>query len=138
MKKNVKGFISLFSALAAFVCIIIAFIPTAPIAGTSLSLMGGMNLAFAGVGVLLGLVALITGIMSLRHHDQKGPRKAGMIIGIFAIIISLIACAVTAISKTFVDYANNEPGNALSQMDQSSRQAMDDALKQLRTQYPAK
>ena len=138
MKKNVPGFIALFSGIAAFVCIIIAFIPTTPNSGSSLSLMGGMNLAFAGVGVLLGLVALITGIISIRRRDQKGPRKAGMIIGIFAIIISLIACGVTAVSKAFVDYANNVPGNALSQMDDSSRKTLDDSLKELREKYPAK
>ena len=138
MKKNIFGFAALFSGIAAFVCIILAFIPTTPISGSSLSLMGGTNLAFAGVGVVLGLAALITGIISTRKRDQKGPRKAGLIIGIFAIIISIIACGVTAVSKTLADYANNVPGNAISQADESSRKTIDDALNQLRSQYPAK
>lgn len=138
MKKNVLGFIALFSGIAAFICIIIAFIPTTPIAGSSLSLYGGINVACAGGSIFLGLVALITGIISMRFRDKMGPRKAGMIIGIFAIIIGLISFVTTSISKVIVDYANKVPGNVISQMDDESRKTFDDSLKELIEKYPAK
>ena len=138
MKKNVKGFIGLFAGLAAFVLIGIAlFVPTNPIIGTSLALHGGLNIILAIVGAVLGIAAIVFGIMSRKDADKKGPRKAGVIVGVFAVIIALMSTGVSALTRTVADYANNVPGNALSQVDEETRSNLDKAIEQLRQQYSA-
>lgn len=138
MKKNVKGFIGLFAGLAAFVLIGIAlFVPTNPIIGTSLALHGGINIILAIVGAVLGIAAIVFGIMSRKDADKKGPRKAGVIVGVFAVIIALMSTGICALTRTVADYANNVPGNALSQVDEETRSNLDKAIEQLRQQYPA-
>ncbi len=137
MKKNVKGFIGLFSGFAAFLLIGIAlFVPTTPIKGTSLALHGGFNIALALIAAVLGICAIVFGVMSRKDADKKGPRKAGVIIGIFAIIIALISSGICALFSTIADYANDVPGNALSQMDESSREQIDKVIEQLRQASP--
>ncbi|MBQ2487066.1 MAG: hypothetical protein II517_01845 [Ruminococcus sp.] len=138
MKKNVNGFIGLFAGIAAFVLIGIAlFALTNPISGTTLALHGGFNVIIALVGAVLGIVAIVFGVMSRKDADKKGPRKAGVIVGVFAIIIALMSAGVCTLTKTIADYANNVPGNALSQMDNGNRAEMDKMIEQLRLQYPA-
>ena len=138
MKKNVKGFIGLFAGLAAFVLIGIAlFVPTNPISGTSLALHGSFNIIIALVGAVLGIIAIVFGIMSRKDADKTGPRKAGVIVGVFAVIIALMSTGICALTSTVADYANNVPGNAMSQMDKNDRANLDKAIEQLRQQYPA-
>lgn len=137
--KNVKGFIGLFTGIAAFILIGLAlFLPTYKIAGTSIALHGTTNIIMAIVAGVLGIIAIVFGIMSKKDRDKKGPRKAGVIIGIFAIIISLISAGVCALTKTLVDYANGVPNSAFSQLDDESRKSIDKALDDIRAQYPEK
>ena len=138
MKKNVKGFIGLFAGIAAFVLIGIAlFALTNPISGTTLALHGGFNVIIALVGAVLGIVAIVFGVMSRKDADKKGPRKAGVIVGVFAILIGLGAAAFCGIFGMVADYANNVPGNTISQsLDESQKKEFDKLVEQIRTQFP--
>lgn len=138
MQKNVKGFIGLFAGIAAFIVIIIATIPFTPINGTSLNFYGSINSTLALIGAALGIIAIIFGALSAKDKDKKGPRKAGIIVGIFAVIIGLIFTGVASLLASITDYANNVPGNALSQMDEANRKEIDNLLDQMRTKYPEK
>lgn len=137
MKKNVKGFIGLFAGIAAFILIGIAlFVPTNPISGSALALHGSANMAMALIGGALGIVAIVFGVMSRKDADKTGPRKSGVIIGIFAIILALIATGVCSVSKAVADYANGKNDSIVSQMNESQRKDIDKAIDQLRNQYP--
>ena len=138
MQKNVKGFIGLFIGLAAFIVIIIAMVPFTPINGTSINFYGRINSTLALIGAGLGVVAIIFGALSVKDKDKTGPRKAGIIVGIFAVIIGLIFSGIAGLLSSFTDYANGVPGNALSQLDESQRKEIDKALEQLKTQNPQK
>ncbi len=138
MQKNVKGFIGLFIGLAAFIVIIIAMVPFTPINGTSINFYGGINSTLALIGAGLGVAAIIFGALSVKDKDKTGPRKAGIIVGIFAVIIGLIFSGIAGLLSSFTDYANGVPGNALSQLDESQRKEIDKALEQLKTQNPQK
>lgn len=138
MQKNVKGFIGLFIGLAAFIVIIIAMVPFTPINGTSINFYGRINSTLALIGAGLGVVAIIFGALSVKDKDKTGPRKAGIIVGIFAVIIGLIFSGVAGLLSVFTDYANGVPGNAISQLDESQRKDIDKALEQLKTQNPQK
>lgn len=133
MKKNVKGFIGLFTGIAAFILIGIAlFVPTNPIRDTGIALHGGANVAMAFIAALLGIVAIVFGVMSRKGKDtQTGPRKAGVIIGIFAILIALGTAGICSLSQSLADYANGVPGNAISKMDSQTRQSIDKAISEL-------
>ena len=92
MKKNVKGFIGLFAGIASFVLTgVAASVLTNKIEGTKIALHGDINVTMALIAAALGLVAIVFGILSIKHKDQKGPRKAGIIVGVFAVIIALAA-----------------------------------------------
>ena len=139
MKKNVKGFIGLFAGIGALVLTGAAlFIPTAQISGTSVFLYGNVNIALALGAAALSIVAIVFGILSHKNSDNLwGPRKAGTIVGVFAVLIALAASGVCALTSSFVDYANGKPGNAIAQMDEADRKPIDDALAQLRADRPA-
>ena len=125
MKKNVKGFIGLFAAIGAIVLALAALIfPTAHISGSSLSLPGSMNVTMALIAAGLGVLAIIFG-------------KAGIIVGVFAILIGLGAAAFCGIFGMVADYANNVPGNTISQsLDESQKKEFDKLVEQIRTQFP--
>lgn len=140
MKKNVKGFIGLFSAIGAILLALAAlFFPTAHITGSSLSLPGSMNVTMAAIAAGLGVIAIIFGILAVREPDKQGPRKAGIIVGVFAILIGLGSAAFCGMFGMIADYANNVPGNALSQsLPEDQRQSFDKLIDELRTQFPEK
>ena len=139
MKKNVKGFIGLFSGIAAFVLIIAALaVPTNPLNGTSLALHGSANTTMAMIAGVLGIAAIVFGIMSRKDADKTGPRKADVIVGVFAIIFALIAGGICSLSKTFVDYANGKLDTSVVQMDDNQKKDLDKLVDQLRQQYPEK
>ena len=136
MKKNVKGFIGLFAGIASVILAVVALcVLTNPIAGTTLALHGSVNVIIAVIAAVLGLAGIVFGVMSLGNTKAKGPRKAGVIVGVCAFLIALSAAGICALTGAFADYANNVPGNAISQMDKDSRQEMDRMVKQLRTDY---
>lgn len=140
MKKNVKGFIGLFSAIGAILLALAAlFFPTAHITGSSLSLPGSMNVTMAAIAAGLGVIAIIFGILAVREPDKQGPRKAGIIVGVFAILIGLGSAAFCGMFGMIADYANKVPGNALSQsLPEDQRQSFDKMIDELRTQFPEK
>lgn len=133
MKKNVKGFISLFTGIAAFIVVGIAlFVPTVPLMGTNILLYGSANVIIALAAALLGIAAMVFGIMSLSgKNTHKGPRKAGLIVGVCAILIAVGSAGFCGLVKTVCDYANGVPGNAISRMDDRTRRPVDEALKEL-------
>lgn len=138
MSKNVKGFIGLFTGLAAFILLIAAFlIPTAPIQGTVISLYGGANVIMALIAAALGITAIVFGIISIRDSDKKGPRKAGIIIGSFAIIISLLSSGIFALTGALTDYANGKKDTVFSQIDNKSRAELDKSIKELKEAFEA-
>lgn len=134
MKTNVKGYIGLFSGIIALVLILIAMVlPTNPINGTSIALHGTVNIVISYIAAALGVVAIIFGVLSRKGKGtEKGPRKAGVIIGIFAVIFAFISVGICSMTKEMVDYANGKPGSAFSQLDDKSRQDIDKAINELK------
>ena len=138
MKKNVKGFIGLFAAIGAIVLAFAALIfPASHISGSSLSLPGSMNVTMALIAAGLGVLAIIFGILAVREPDKQGPRKAGIIVGLLAILLGLGAAALCVILGMVDDCANNGPGNTLSQsLDESKKKEFDKLVEQIRTRFP--
>ena len=139
MKKNVFGFIGLFAGIGAFVLLIAAlFMPTAAISGSTFALYGGVNVTMALIAAALGVTAIVFGIISRKDRDKKGPRKAGVIVGVFAMIISLMGAGLFSLTGTIVDYANGKSNSVIAQLDAEQRKPVDDLITQVRTQFPAK
>lgn len=133
--KNVKGFIGLFSALAALILICIAlFVPFNPIEGTNVSLHGGPNIAMSWIAAGLGVIAIIFGILAVKDRDKTGPRKAGIIIGAIAVVIAMISAGICSLFAMIADYANGKPNTIISQMSESERKSIDDMIDQLKSQ----
>lgn len=126
MQKNVKGFIGLFAGIASFILTIVSLcMLTNPIRDTSLALHGSINVTLALIAAGLGLVAIVFGAMSVRDKDKKGPRKAGIIIGVFAIIVALCSAGICSMTKMVVEYANGESNELVSKMSDAEREAFD-------------
>ena len=140
MKKNVKGFIALFAALAAVVCIIISFaVPMASIKGTSIKLWGNPNLYLGIVACVLAIVAIVFGFLSKKDADKKGPRKAGIIIGFIAVFVSFLAMAMGGLFGLIVEYANDPENSTIAKsMSVEDRKNFDEMIEKFRTEYPEK
>ena len=140
MKKNVKGFIALFAALAAVVCIIISFaVPMASVKGTSFKLWGNGNLYLGIIACVLAIVAIVFGFLSKKDADKKGPRKAGIIIGFIAVFVSFLAMALGGLCGILVDYFNNGEKSAIYEsLDKEQRDSFDKFYKELVDKYPEK
>lgn len=131
-KKNVKGFVGLFAGLLSFVCIFISLIPMEKIIDSNTKFYGSTNTTLAVIAAVLGIVAIVAGAMSKKDSDKKGPRKSGVIIGIFAVIISLIAAGTTAVLSTVTDYANGKDVSAFESLDDSQRETLDELVATLK------
>ena len=133
MKKNVFGFIGLFAGIGAFVLLIAAlFMPTAAISGSTFALYGGVNVTMALIAAALGVTAIVFGIISRKDRDKKGPRKAGIIVGVFAIIASLLSAGAFALTNEIVKYWNpNEKSTMIEDLVKDNA----DMKKQLDEQY---
>ena len=132
MQKNVKGFIGLFIGIASFILTIVSLcMLTNPIRDTGFALHGSINVTLALIAAGLGLVAIIFGVMSVRDKDKKGPRKAGIIIGVFAIIAALCSAGICSMTKMVVEYANGESTALVSQMSDAERKEFDKQLNEL-------
>ncbi len=137
MKKNVKGFISLFTGIAAVIFIILAFaVRTAKIKGSDTVFYSFKNVGFAGLAFLFGVVALIFGILSIKGGREKmGPRKSGLILAIVMIIVSFFSFFVTAFFAAVTDYANRGEKSFVYESiknDADSKKFFDDFVKELR------
>lgn len=116
MQKNVKGFIGLFSGLLSIVLVLVAvFVPLEPLKGLGVNWHGKVNVYIAVGAIVLAIVAIVFGILSRKDVDKKGPRKAGIIIGVIMVIISLIATGILAISYMMTDFINNGEESTLYQ-----------------------
>ena len=140
MKKNVKGFIALFSGIAAIILINVAlFVCNNTISGSSVALHSSFNVTLSLIAAGLGVVAIVFGILSVKDKDKRGPRKAGIIIGVIAVIVGLISCLFCSLTRMLVDYANGKTeDNIISQMDEQSRKDLDKLIDDIRKEYPAK
>lgn len=113
MKKNVKGFIGLFLALASILLIIIAYmVPMEKLTGFGidgkLTFYGNANCAFVWISVVCAVAAIVFGIMAVRHKDQKGPRKVGIILGIICVIVGLLSALVIGLLALVTEYINTD------------------------------
>lgn len=137
-EKNVKGIIGLVSGLLSLVLVLAAlFVPTTPINGTSMKFYGNLNLILCGCAVVLASVAIVFGVMSRKDADKKGPRKAGVIIGVIMILVSLIAAGIVYVMTMVTDYANNGHDSKIYQMvkdDPETAKSLDEAVEKLRTE----
>lgn len=133
MKKNTKGFIGLTAGILSFASIIMTFVPFYQLAGSSVKFLGAANVYFGIAAGLLALIAIVFGIMSRKDADKKGPRKAGVIIGAFALIIAMFSTGIAGLGSMITDYANHVEGNAISQMDSKTREPIDKMLVELTT-----
>ena len=80
----------------------------------------------------MGVLAIIIGILSLKDRDKKGPRKAGIIVGVFAIIASLLSAGVFALTNEIVKYWNpNEKSTMIEDLVKDNP----DMKKQIDEQY---
>lgn len=131
MQKNVKGFVGLFAGILAFVFIIIAMIPTTEIRDSGIMFYGSNNPTFALIAVPLGIVAIVAGIMSKKDKDKKGPRKSGVILGVIAIIIGLIAAMATFALSFLTTYANNPNDPMFESMSKEDKANLDKAIDQI-------
>ena len=133
MEKNVKGFIGLFAGLTAFGCLIVSFIPLEQIQGSNgFKFYGDVNVRLAFIGFITAIIAIVFGALSKKHIDKKGPRKAGIIIGIFAVIISLFAMGITGICSVITNYANGKSTALVESMSQEERQQIDEFVASLK------
>lgn len=137
MQKNVKGYLGLTFGLLSVLFIILAFIPTNPLKGIAINLHGSINVIFGWVACGLAILAIVFGALSKRDADKKGPRKAGVIIGIFAVVISLLSVMVVSLSATLADYINEVPGNSISQsLSKSQLKELNESIEKLREAAP--
>ncbi len=136
MKKNVKGFIGLFSGLAAFGCLIASFIPLEEIQGSNgIKFYGSINTRLAFIGFILAIVAIVFGALSKKYIDRKGPRKSGIVLGIFAVIISIFAMGITGVCSMVTDYANGKSTALVENVSPEERQQIDDLVAQLKNGF---
>ncbi len=133
MKKNTKGIIGLTAGILSFASIIMTFVPLHQLAGSSIMFLGTTNIFFGVAAGVLALIAIIFGIMSRKDADKKGPRKAGIIVGAFAIIIAMFSTGIAGLGSMITDYANHVEGNVISQMDSKTREPIDKMLVELKT-----
>lgn len=139
MKKNGLGFAGLFCGLASLILTGVALcLRTGKIEGSSVSLYGSVNIYLCFGAAALGLIALVLGILAVRHRDRKGPRKAGIIIGIIAIIIAMGSAGICGVVSSVVDYANGKPNTIFSKVDGETRQQLDELVEKIKTEYPEK
>lgn len=137
MKKNVKGFISLFTGLGAVLFIILAFaVRATKIVGTNNTFYGFKNVGFACIAGLLALVALVFGILAIKGgRERKGPRKSGLILAIVMIVVSFCSFFLTAFFAAVSDYANHGEKSAVYDSiknDADAKKFFDDFVKELR------
>ena len=124
MKKNVKGFISLFAALAAIVLIIVGCCRLGTIAGTRFWV--GTNSVFGWLALLCCLIAIVFAVLSFKDKDKKGPRKTGMIIAILCILPSFIPVELGAAGSAVDDYAkgqNNMISDEMAKYDKGDKES---------------
>ena len=124
MKKNVKGFISLFAALAAIVLIVVGCCRLGTIAGTRFWV--GTNSVFGWLALLCCLIAIVFAVLSFKDKDKKGPRKTGMIIAILCILPSFIPVALGAAGSAVDDYAkgqNNMISDEMAKYDKGDKES---------------
>ena len=125
MKKNVKGFISLFAALAAIVLIIVGCCRLGTIAGTRFWV--GTNSVFGWLALLCCLIAIVFAVLSFKDKDKKGPRKTGMIIAILCILPSFIPVGLGAAGSLVDDYAkgqNNVISDEMAKYDKGDKESL--------------
>ncbi len=98
-KKSTKGLVALIAALLCVACIIGAVIPFTPIPilGTSktVTFFSDINFTLALIAIPLAIIAIVAGAMAGKDKNKSGPKRIGMVIGIFGIIGALIACGVS-------------------------------------------
>ncbi len=132
MKKNTKGIIGLTAGILSFASIVMTFVPLYQLAGTSIKFLGAANVYFGIAAGVLALIAIVFGIMSRKDADKKGPRKAGVIIGAFALIIAMFSTGIAGLGSMITDYANHVEGNTISQMNSKTREPVDKMLLELK------
>lgn len=133
MKMNVKGFIALIAGLLAFLFIIISFmLPLGQINGTDIKFYDFPNMYVAMISVPLGIFAIVMGVLSRKDKDKKGPRKSGLIIGIIAIVLGIIATISTGLLSMVTLYANNPNDSAFSSLSADQREDLDKIVDQLK------
>lgn len=93
--------VSLISVLLAILCIVLTFISFTQlkVAGSDVTVtfFSTANLITACCAIFLSLVAIISGAMAGKDKDKSGPKRLGMVLGIFGIIIALISCGIASL-----------------------------------------
>lgn len=131
--KSKFGVIALILALLALCCGIAAFLPLTPLTKyPDIRFFGSINLIFGGVCCVLAIAALVFGIIGRKKSERKGTATAGMIIGIFMIVIGISGSIFGGLMGMVADYINEKPGNFISEnMKESDRQELDKTLNEL-------
>lgn len=112
MVKSVKSLISLILALVAAVCLCVAWIPLTPLTGMGIngqcSFFGTINFVLAVVGLISAIVAVVFAVLAKKEGDKSGRRTASLVIGIIAIILTILSSPVLGILSTFTEFVNSD------------------------------
>ena len=137
---NVKGVVGLILSLVSLCCIGISWVPLVPLTGMGfdghLSFYGFLNMILLGVAFVCASAAVVFAAMSKKDADKRGPRKAGMIIGIIAIVITLLASLGIGTMSMITEYINSDGQSGViaeaTKTDENMKKQIDDAVAQLK------
>ncbi|MBQ9460782.1 MAG: hypothetical protein IJU51_02530 [Clostridia bacterium] len=113
MKTNVKGVIGLITGLAALGLLgTAAFLHPEKLTGFGIngkmSFFGMTNIIMAWSGVAIAIAAIVFGVMANKKKDTKGPKKAGIVIGIIGVIIGLAVAGVVSLFSSITEFVNSD------------------------------
>lgn len=112
MVKSVKSFISLILAFVAVVCLVVAWIPLTPLTGMGLdgkvSFFGTINFVLIVVGLICAIVAVVFAVIAKKEGDRSGRRTASLVIGIIAIVLTILSSPIIGILSTFTEFVNSD------------------------------
>ena len=131
--KSKFGILALILALLALCCGIAAFMPLTPLVKyPEVKFFGTINLIFGCCCFVLAVLALVFGIIGRKKSERKGTATAGMIIGIFMILLGIISSLFGGLMNLVADYINEKPGNYIAEnMKESDRQELDKAIDEI-------
>ncbi len=99
------------------------------------SFYGNTNVTFIWISVLCAVAAIVFGVMSRKDKDKKGPRKAGIILGILCVIAGLLSALIIGMLTMITDYINSDGKSGLIaeelEKDSSQKENVDKIIREL-------
>ena len=135
--KNKKGLVALILALLALISLVLTCIPFVPLQKyPKIPFYSSINTYFALAAIVLGIAALIVGIIGRKGAQKKGTATAGLIIGIFMIIFGILGSLFALGLNLITDYLNDKPGNFISEnYSEKEKQELDKTFDNIFNKY---